>query len=119
MVRHYISAHRFYQLSQGIGTPGKLPALADQLIIGTCKQLRGAHKEVSKKTKRAISMDMLKLLEHSIAIQDSWSIHKKSPRWSVVLVAWWGSFRIGELLLKLRHQFDAKKDLLVSDVKFY
>ena len=29
------------------------------------------------------------------------------------------SLRIGELLPKLRHQFDAKKDLLASDVKFY
>ena len=35
------------------------------------------------------------------------------------MISWWGSFRIGEMLPKLRHQFDAKKDLLASDVKFY
>ena len=29
------------------------------------------------------------------------------------------SLRIGELLPKLKHQFDAKKDLLTSDIKFY
>ena len=39
-VRHYISALRFYHLSQGVGTPDKLPALAEQLIVGTCKQLK-------------------------------------------------------------------------------
>ena len=61
---------------------------------------------------------MLKLLEHSIAMQDRWSVYEKSLRWSVVLMAWWGSFRIGELLPKFRHQFDANKDLLASDIKF-
>ena len=63
-------------------------------------------------------MDMLKLFEHSIAMQDRWSVYEKSLRWSVVLMAWWGFFRIGELLPKLRHQFDANLDLLASDVKF-
>ena len=34
------------------------------------------------------------------------------------MLAWWGSLRIGELLPKVKHQFDANKDLLASDVKF-
>ena len=35
------------------------------------------------------------------------------------LVGWWGSFRVGELLAKEHTKFDAKKDLLASDITFH
>ena len=34
------------------------------------------------------------------------------------MLAWWGSFRIGEILPKLSHQFDAKSNLLARDLTF-
>ena len=40
-------------------------------------------------------------------------------RWATLLTAWWGSFRIGELLPKRRHNFDPLSTLLASDVKFH
>ena len=39
-------------------------------------------------------------------------------RWAIVLNAWWGSFRIGELLSKNRHTYCPKNSLLASDVTF-
>ena len=61
---------------------------------------------------------MLKLLEHSVAQRTDWSCYEKCLRWNVILLAWWGSFRIGELLTKQPNQFNADMDFLASDLTF-
>ena len=115
-IRGYLSATRFYLMSQGIFTPPKLPPLAEQLIQGREKASLDSVAEAEKRTRRAISLHMLKLLENSIAQRNDWSTYEKSLRWSAILLAWWGSFRIGELLPKLSNRFNSEKDLLASDL---
>ena len=61
---------------------------------------------------------MLKLIGHGIACEIEWSYFEKALRWAVVLNAWWGSFRIGELLPKNKSNFHPGSTLLASDVKF-
>ena len=41
---------------------------------------------------------MLKLIENSIGRKENWSPYEKSLRFTVSLLAWWGSFRLGELI---------------------
>ena len=43
---------------------------------------------------------------------------EKSLRWVVSFLAFWGSFRIGELLTELRYEFNPKCALLPSDLQF-
>ena len=117
-IRSYLAGIRFYLLSMGIPTPPTLPPLADQLLIGMSKGGRDAVALASRKTRRAISAEMLKLIEHAIALRQDWSVFEKSLRWAVTLVAWWGAFRIGELLPKNKQSYDPKSSLLASDVKF-
>ena len=94
-IRSYLSGIRFYLLSMGVATPPKLPSLAEQLIVGLEKGNRNPMQIALKKTRRAITVHMLKIIEHAIATHSSWSTYEKSLRWSVLLVAWWGSFRQG------------------------
>ena len=92
-IRSYLAGIRFYLLSMGISTPPKLPPLAEQLLVGRHNQVKNPVEVALKRTRRAISLDMLRLLGHSLAISDQWSCFEKSLRWAVFLNAFWGSFR--------------------------
>ena len=88
------------------------------MLAGLHNQVKNPQAAATKKTRRAITIHMLKLIEHAIAVNTVWSDYEKSLRWAVVLVAWWGSFRIGELLPKAKHSFCPSSALLASDVTF-
>ena len=118
-IRSYLSAIRFYLLAQGVHSPASLPPLAEQLIQGRAKLAINPSSEATKKTRRAITLPMLKLLENAIANRGDWSVHERSLRWSVILLAWWGSFRIGELLHPSSHQICKDSGLLASDVTYH
>ena len=66
----------------------------------------------------AMSLSLLKLLGDSIA-KTSWSVHTKQVFWTVCTVAFFGSFRMGELLSSFQNSFDKCSTLLWSDVKQY
>ena len=70
-----------------------------------------------QKQRRPITGNILKLLSHSIASHVS-SEYEQSLLWSVCLVAFWGSFRISELLCEFRHKFNSKSSLMPSDLRF-
>ena len=107
---------RYYLLSLGIARPYSLPPLAEQLLIGLHKGAKDPIDLASKKTRRAISVHMIKLLENAIARRNDWSPYEKSLRWAVILIAWWGAFRMGELLPKAKQKFNTASTLLGSDV---
>ena len=117
-IRNYLSGIRFYLFSMGLANPPPLPQLANQLLAGYEKSRLNPQMTAAKKTRRAITVEMLKLLEHSIACHSSWSDFEKSLRWTVILVAWWGSFRIGELLSQNSTCFHPSNTLLASDVTY-
>ena len=118
-IKSYLSGIRFYLLSMGATNPPVLPPLAGQLLSGYEKSKFNPTLLATKKTRRPITVEMLKLLEHAIATQTRWSDYEKSLRWSVVLVAWWGSFRIGELLSANTRTFNPANALLLSDVTIH
>ena len=93
-IRGYLAGIRYYLLSVGVSTPPKLPPLAEQLLVGRHNQVKNPVASALKKTRRAISLDMLRLLGHAVAISDKWSGFEKSLRWAVFLSAFWGSFRL-------------------------
>ena len=118
-IRSYLAGIRYYLLSLGVARPLGIPPLAEQLLTGLQKGGRNATMAASQKTRRAITVHMLKLLGNAIARSNVWSNYEKSLRWAAVLVAWWGAFRIGELLPKTRSKFDSSSTLLRSDVTFH
>ena len=106
-------------MARGATSPPKLPTLATQLISGASNSQRDPHMKVNSKNKRAITLQMLKLIENSIARKEKWSMYEKCLRFCVALLAWWGSFRLGELLSQEKSQFHVSTALLASDIKFH
>ena len=106
-------------MSRGATEPPELPGLATQLMQGATNSQKDALQEVNSKVKRAITLDMLVLIENVIARRGDWSLYEKSLRFSVALLAWWGFFRLGELLSNRTKEFHASSSLLASDLKFH
>jgi len=69
-----------------------------------------------KFTRAAMTLPTLKLLGSNIAKQN-WSDQTKQVIWCACTTAFFGSFRMGELLSKWEHKFELKNTLLWEDVK--
>ena len=116
-IQKYLSALRFVALSRGAQSHNPTPALASQLMSGVSNIRRNAVLEALRCRRRPITLNLLMLIQNGIAIHSSWSPFEKSLRWSVMLLAWWGSFRMSELLCQERHKFDPASSLLPSDLQ--
>jgi hypothetical protein len=68
-------------------------------------------------TRRAVTYEVLILIGHQIT-HSGWSEFSKSLFWSVSLLAFWGSFRLGELLTVDYSTFDPFSSLLWDDITF-
>jgi hypothetical protein len=102
----------------------KLRNLSDKSFDSfICKtQMRGAenlnfYSGSQPVVKKVMSLPLLKILGHEIAIS-SWNTNSKVVVWATYTVAFFGSFRLGELLSKNEDSFNPFETLLWRDVKF-
>lgn len=114
-ISSYLSAIRFAMLSVGHECKNLRTPVVTQVLKGIKNLRRDPQVAVQKKTRRAMTVDHLKLLGHALA-RSNWSDYTKSLVWAGSLVAFWGSARIGELMGPLARAFDPKSTLLGSDV---
>ena len=117
-MQSYLSAPRFIALSRGAQSHTPMPALATQLMSGVANMRKDAVREALKCRTLPITLNMLTLLCNRIAIHPSWSPYEKSLRWSTMILVYWGSFRMGELISQEKHKFDPSSSLLPSDLQF-
>jgi hypothetical protein len=68
-------------------------------------------------TKKVMTLPILRLLGHEIAVSE-WPEKSKILIWSAFTLAFWGSFRMGELLPKNENTFNKYETLLWSDLRF-
>ena len=68
--------------------------------------------------KKTMTLPLLRIFGHELAKTD-WSDQTKSVLWTAVCVAFFGSFRMGELLPKNNKNFNNQESLLWSDIKFF
>lgn len=83
--------------------------------------IRGAenlelYKISADSSRKVMTLPLLKLLGHQIAICD-WSNDSKLVVWTACLTAFFGAFRFGEILAKYPNDFCKEETLLWNDVK--
>ena len=118
-IKSYLSGLRYISLSRGAAHHTKLPELGAQIVAGSTNMKKDAHAEASKPKRRPITLEMLVLLRHAIATNETWNDVEKCLRWSCMLLGYWGSFRMGELLETEKSKFHPGSSLLPSDIKFH
>jgi hypothetical protein len=84
--------------------------------------LRGAenmefYKSFSKGCRKTMTLPLLKILSHSIATK-SWNNQDKQCFWTAFAVAFYGSFRFGELVSGSEKIHNSMETLLWSDIVF-
>jgi len=77
-----------------------------------------SHEASNLNTRIVMTLPLLKLIGDRIARSD-WSEHNKQTIWTACVIAFFGSFRMGELLSPFEKTFDFKATLLWKDIKFY
>ena len=117
-INSYMSGLRFVMMSRGSHSPTPPSSLTSQLLSGMVNIKKDAIKEATKCQRRPVTLNMIILLRHAIATHPTWSPYEKSLRWSVVLLGYWGSFRMGELISKEKFKYHESTALLPTDIQF-
>ena len=103
-------------IAMGFPYPEKAPDLTKTLLKGHENLSRDPVEAVAKATHRPVSIPLLRLLGHGLSKHWRGSEEDKQTFWTICMVAFWGSFRAGELLTDNVTTFSPKSDVLGSDV---
>ena len=115
-VKKHMSGLRRIALAKGIPTPEKVHDLAKTLLKGHQNLCHDPQANVREATKRPVSIPLLRLIAHSISKHWKGTRQDKLTFWTICKVAFWGSFRVGELLSDNTTIFSPKSDILGSDM---
>lgn len=75
------------------------------------------YSDVANCTRKVMSMSLMKLLGHGIA-KSEWELNSQQVIWTAAVVAFCGSFRMGELLSPNKYSYNKFETLLWSDISF-
>ena len=115
-VRKHLSGIKRISLSMGAPMPKKLPGLTKALMKGNENLCRNPVKAVADSKNRPVSIPFLRFLAH--AVSKHWKGRQEDGLtfWTICKIAFWGTFRVGELLSENATSFSPESDMLGSDV---
>jgi hypothetical protein len=104
-VKQYLSDLKNFHLLRGLPTKH-----FDDFFLAS--MIRGAenlslYTSLTKPARLVMSFPLLKILGHEIATSN-WSVESKRVFWGACCIAFFGSFRMGELLTNDEHQFSVE-----------
>jgi hypothetical protein len=114
-VAAYVNSLIYYQKLRNLDTSGCTSLLVKSLLQGA-KNLN-LYKEITASCRKAMTLPLLKILSHRIA-SESWPELNKQCFWTAFSVAFYGSFRFGELVSQSGRNYNSKETLLWSDIQF-
>ena len=115
-VKSYLAGTRRLAMSKGVASPTPPSDLAKAILKGYENVSRNPVKAVAEATHRPVTIPLLRLLGHAANKYWKGEVFDKQCFWVVCVVAFWGAFRIGELLCEDAKIFSPASDLLGSDV---
>jgi hypothetical protein len=114
-VNSYLSSLTFYHRLRNMNSESCSNFLAKSMVRGA-KNLE-LYSSICKDCRKVMTLPLLKLLSHKIATE-SWPERDRQSFWTAFTVAFYGSFRFGELLSQNGRILNKKETLLWSDITF-
>jgi len=111
----YVASFKFIHKLNNWNTDVCENFLAKSMIRGA-ENLRCPKQE--NKHRLTMTLPLLKILGHQIAIQ-TWSKYNKQIYWTASCIAFFGAFRMGEILANDVNNFDPITTLLWNDINLY
>ena len=115
-VKSYLAGVRRLTLSHGVSSPPPQSDLSKSILKGYENISRNPIQAVADATHRPVSIPFLRLLGHSANKFWRGNLNDKQCFWSICLLAFWGSLRIGEILCKETASYSPISNLLGTDV---
>ena len=75
------------------------------------------YNNICKKTRKVMTLPLLKLAGHELA-NSNWCSDSKQVIWTVLTTAFFGSFRLGEILSQSESNYNPSETLLWDDIIF-
>jgi len=113
-VKSYLCAINMAHKYAGLDGSSCSSFLASALLKGA--ENLEFYRDLTSNARKAMSLPLLKLIGHQIAISD-WSDDTKIVIWCACVTAFFGSFRLGEILGKNEKSFNQAETLLWRDIK--
>jgi hypothetical protein len=108
-VTSYLSSLTTIHELQGFNNHNCLTPLAKKVIQGAQNLI--FYNNLCKCTRKVVTLPMLKLIGHEIAKSD-WTKNSKQVIWSACVTAFFGSFRLSEILSKSEWTYNETETLL-------
>jgi len=87
-----------------------------EMMIRGAENLR-FYENITEKTRLVVTLPILKIIGHEIAKSD-WEKQNKQVFWTACVIAFFGSFRMGEILSKNEKSYNPNETLLWEDIVF-
>ena len=117
-IEKYLSGLRMIHLTEGTEIPCLREPMVKLILTGR-KNWDNLKERTENKSKRdPVTAEMMKFFKAKLLTMN-WSIEKKLMFYSVITLAWNGSFRIHELLSKESNTFDPTTTLLWKDISLH
>ena len=113
-VNNYLAGVKRLSYSHGVNNPSPVSSLGKLMLQGHKNLSRNPILAVKKNVHRPVTIPLLRLLAHVLATKWMGNNFERQAFWTICLVAFWGSFRMGELLCQTK-AFSPGSDLLASD----
>ena len=114
-IKSYLSSLKFVHKLNNLPCENCSGFIPDTILKGI--ENLEFYSSISKESRKAMSLPLLKLLGHEIARAD-WTTVNKAVVWSACTIAFFGSLRMGEILAKSPDSFNPGENLLWSDLSF-
>jgi hypothetical protein len=112
-VKSYLASLAFYHKLRSWDSSACSSFIANTMLKGA-KNIE-LYSEISKQARKVMTYPLLKILSHQIATS-TWSDKDKQVLWTLFSVAFFGSFRFGELIASKVSACNLNEDLLWSDI---
>ena len=115
-VEKYLSGIRFAHLKEGYNVPAMRPEIVKAVLTGLSQKEKIKWRLGKKAERLPVTISVLDLIRHEL-IKAPWTLARKRMILTVCYLAFFGSFRIHEILSRDRMVYDVQTTLLGNNLK--
>ena len=114
-IEKYLAGIRLAHIKEGYNVPILRPDIVKVILTGLGQKENIEIRLGNKAERLPVTLSVLELIRHELK-KESWSVEKKRLILTVCCMAFFGSFRIHELLAKEKMEFDQQTTLLGNNL---
>ena len=115
-VEKYLAGLRMVHMKEGYNVPALRPDIVKAILTGLAQKERLDLRLGKKAERLPVTISVLDLIRHEL-IKSPWPIARKRMMLTVCYLAFFGSFRIHEILAREKMVFDVQTTLLGNNLK--